>query len=237
MATLSGRLTARSRITMSSPGPLGRADPSQHRPDGPTAPDRAQGVPGLPPPAAMTGPLSAPSDSGPGFRPDHTAGPSHRGPGGNAPAHPALASTDRRTGGDHTPQQMYGAGGAAHGGIRPSGSSQAWANPGGIRMGMLYHPASVARPQSAALHLNTPRMRAIRYSGPVPGNLSSPYPGGQSGTSTPITSPFNPAAIARGSGTYLPRTLPVQRTGSALTADQVPGDYADPGPIGGGWAL
>lgn len=238
MSGLSGRLMSRIRTSVGVPAPTGRAVPSAHAPDGPTAPDRSQGVAGNPPPASMTGPVPSPDDSGPRPSMTHYADGSHYGPDGigDGDASAVLASADDKTGGRSGGQPAFGSAGAAHGGVRPSGTSLPWANPLGIRMGERYVPVTTVRPFGTAPHFNSPSLRPIRWTPPVR-ETGSPYPGGRSGTGTPATSPFNPAVPGRTALARLPRPLPVQRTGHGLTADQVPGDYSDGEIIGGGLAL
>lgn len=147
---------------------------------------------------------------------------------------------------------LYGAQGAAHGGLSPQGVSMPWAYPahsrrradGGVvtRDGTLdlgrrhIHTADAHR---QGLHMNRPTIRYVRTTGPVV-ERSSPYPG--SAVGAPRTSPFNPIVRDRTAGPINPRSRRILRPfgqTDQVDIDQYPAaaDVYDAGVIGSEWTL
>lgn len=181
----------------------------------------------------------------------HTRFPTHGGDQGRGNALPrnVLASTDKDVNGDQT-MPLYGAGGAAHGGIRPKGVSQPWAYPaltrrradggivvrdGSMRPGTL-HTVTTERHRQG-LHMNRPTIRYVRTA-TVTTERNSPYPGSAQGA--PRTSPYNPIDRARTMGVINPRSRRILRPfgqTDTVDVDQAPAltPLYDPGVIGSEW--
>lgn len=177
----------------------------------------------------------------------------HHGPDGAGGAAPdaELDSTDRNELGD-APGPLYGAGGAAHGGISPQGVSQPWAYPaltrrradggvvirdGALDLGKRHIHTTMDHRQG--LHMNRPTIRYVRDNQPVH-ERSSPYPGSAQGA--PRTSPYNPIVRPRTFGVVTPRARRILRPfgqTDMTEVDQHPSQTPayDPGTIGGEWAL
>lgn len=126
------------------------------------------------------------------------------------------------TRGGHVPAELKGAGGAAHGGLRPDGSMP-WANPDGFRLGNEYQPQVTQRAMGHG------RMRgALRALGVVrieTGSTPSPSPGGR-------TSQFDPTADAGGFGPSAPTSRHVLRPNG-----DAPAEAPNLGTIGDGLML
>lgn len=144
---------------------------------------------------------------------------------------------------DGVPETLarMGAAGAAHGGVRASGSSEPWANPLGIRLGRRRTPlAWLHGAGRGALHFNRPKVRRIPTTPIVGGRSTQPFPGATPAT-TLATSPFDPATPAVGFGVaqpYLRRIIAPYGQGVYPGIETDPTQVAqDPGPVGGEWAL
>jgi hypothetical protein len=186
---------------------------------------------------------------GAGARPQrsHYADPSHLGASPSGAEHHADAALsspqDSFASVDGVPESLarMGAAGAAHGGVRASGSSEPWANPLGIRLGRRRTPlAWMHAADKGSLHFNRPKVRPVMVS-PIQGGRSSmPYPG-PTPDATLATSPFDPGVAAHGFGVaqpYLRRILQPYGQGNYPAIEMDPTLVAqDPGPIGGEWAL
>lgn len=178
----------------------------------------------------------------------------HDGDQGRGAALPdnELVSTDRDVNGD-APAPAYGAAGAAHGGLSPTGISADWANAaysrrradggvviraGGLDLGKRHIHTSLDHRQG--LHMNRPTIRYVRSTAPVV-ERTSPYPGSAQGA--PRTSPYDPMVRPRTYGVVAPRARRIIRPFGQTTAftpvDQDPAatPVYDPGVIGGEWAL
>lgn len=183
----------------------------------------------------------------------HSRYATHDGDQGRGDALPrnVLDSTDVNSLGDAR-MPIYGAGGAAHGGISPQGVSAPWAYPalsrrradggvvirdGSMRAGQL-HTVTTERHRQG-LHMNRPTIRWVRDA-TVTVERRSPYPGSAQGA--PRTSPFDPIVRSRTVGPVNPRTRRIMRPfgqTDTVDVDQEPGRAPefDPGIIGSDWVL
>jgi hypothetical protein len=165
----------------------------------------------------------------------HNVAQTHQGPDGRGtvPAPPWLAWQGDETPGRHPPAVPYGAGGAAHGGLRADNSTP-WANPEGFNPGHDYNLPNTVR------YMGPHRTRGTLRPAPEPyietGQASSPAAGLGRGTS-----PFDPAAAVTRFGVAVPtlrRVLRPYGDGDYVDADESPQTSLDaPESIGSGWVL
>jgi hypothetical protein len=227
----------------------GKANPSAHYASNPeTEPNRADAqAPGGWQPLDWDLVPVTKDRGGPRPAGGHVSDGTHLGedPSGTkwTPDSPLSAPLDEFASVDGVPESLarMGAAGAAHGGVRASGSSEPWANPGGIRLGRRRTPlAWLHAADTGSLHFNTPKVRPILIVPLINGRSNSPFPGAIPG-GTPATSPYNPLRPAVGFGVaqpYLRRIIKPYGQGDYPRIETNPqAVLQDPGPVGGEWAL
>lgn len=227
----------------------GKVQPAKHDARGPeTAPDRsdAQTPGGWQPLDWDLVPVTR-DRGGPRPQTGHLSDGSHFGHDPNGPKYmpdtPLRTPLDEFASVDGVPETLarMGAAGAAHGGVRASGSSEPWANPGGIRLGRRRTPLSwLHGAVTGSLHFNRPKVRPVMVTPVVGGRSPSPFPGATP-AGVAITSPYDSARPAAGFGVaqpYLRRVIKPYGQGDYPLIETDPTRVlADPGPVGGDWAL